>query len=145
MAGETVTIASGLPHGLILQLQAPQKIGQRPDIDATGKPVYRDMTVSAFVGQRYVLKGVAPINARLDVGRVVEGKVLTHGIPLDFWKAWVEQNKDLDCLTKGIVVAHVKDTAGAAREVKGEKSGFEPMDPANMPAEFRRTIETARA
>ncbi|WCS27243.1 hypothetical protein LOK46_10620 [Methylobacterium sp. NMS14P] len=152
MAGSsatTVTVASKLPHGLVLQLQELFKVGQRTDIDAAGKPVQRDMVIHKHVGPQYVLKGVAPVHARIEAGdgtRMAAGFALTPGIPSDFWAKWKAQNADSDVLTKGIVFAHEGgDTTGQARDHVGERSGFEPVDPKNLPNEFKRTIQPAAA
>lgn len=136
--GETVTVASKLPHGLVLQLQQAFKVKQAVQGEI------RDAVVHKHVGQRYIIAGVAPVQARLpnvDFPRLSEGFALTPGIPADFWEVWKAENADNEALLNGSIFAH-----GATPDRgKAERTGFEPIDPKHLPAEFRRSIQTADA
>ncbi len=140
-SGATVTVASKLPHGLVLQLQEDMKLTQM----FNGEP--RDVIVKARVGECVVLKGFAyPVGAPPPV-QLAGGYALTPNVPAEFWAKWLAQNAEHPAVKGGFVFAHEKAdaAAGQARERKDVLSGFEPANPSKLPNEFRRTIETASA
>lgn len=136
MAG-TVTVASKLPHGLVLQLQT--SITRTEPVVGGGT---RDVTSWAKAGQSVVIKGNA-VRAGESRSDLTNGYALTHGVDADFFAAWLEQHKDMEAVKNGFVFAHEKQNVveGKAKDHVKEKTGFEPIDPNNLPAEFSRTIK----
>lgn len=97
----TVTVGCKLPHGLHLDLIK----------DDVGKV-------------RYTVKGTTS-------SQVIGGFGLTEGIPADFWEAWLEQNKALDCVKRGFVWAYGtrKNAEAKAMEMAKLRHGMEAIDP----------------
>ncbi|MDE1158428.1 MAG: hypothetical protein PW791_09145 [Neorhizobium sp.] len=135
---DTVTVVSKLPHGLRLQLQ--EKFKTMEPVQGGSRPVER----SRFTGKVVILKGAAaPIGAPL-AHKVDNGFAFTHGVDADFWKSWLEQNKDHPAVERGMVYASDSENVAAdhTKEYRNEMSGFEPVNPNKMPAEFS-SIKTA--
>lgn len=98
----TVCVACKLPHGLHLDLKGRERVTLRGTAVAYGTATH-------------------------DVG----GYALTPGVDADFFAAWLAQYKDLELVRRGLVFAHPKpqDATAQALEMRGEKSGLEPIDP----------------
>jgi hypothetical protein len=61
-------------------------------------------------------------------------------VDADFWKAWLEAHEDYEPVAKGLIFA-VEKPADAISETKNyarNLSGFEPLDPNSIPAEFNQ-------
>lgn len=138
----TVTVACRLPHGLVLQLQTMQK---------RSEPVmgggYREVEQAARTGDKIVIAGFArPVNpeGEVEFAPLVGGYGLTYGVDKDFFEKWLAQNADLDAVRNGFIFAHERDDTvkGRARDGKAGLSGLEPINPRNLPTEFRK-VETA--
>ncbi len=133
-SGQTVTVASKFPLPIRLHLQ--KKI--------TAREVTADGTVraaEAYVkdgNKTFVVDGCARRVGEDTDKTIVGGFALTHGVPADFWEAWVKQNEEFPPYANGLIFAAPKNgTAdGMARERKDFRSGFEPLDPKHWPAEF---------
>lgn len=91
------------PHGLICQL-----------FSTDGKNVVASHTI----------KG-------MNSARIVGGYGLTDGVPMDFMKAWLEQNAEHPAVKNGAVFIHtnVKGAEVRAKEGRGIKTGLEAIDP----------------
>lgn len=135
--GETVTIGLKLPNGLILQLQSEQDV--RFPVMGGGFHVEKQMRPD-YSKPSYTLHG-----NRFPFGEqprclIVGGFAMTPGIPLDFWKLWREQNKDLDLVKSGLIFA--QETADSARDEAKDKatlrSGLEPLSQKNDPRVDKR-------
>ena len=63
----------------------------------------------------------------------------------DFWNEWAKQHQTFAPYENGLIFAHEKPGAveSEAKNRAKEKSGFEPVDPDNVPAEFKSKIERA--
>lgn len=129
----TVTVASKMPNGLVLRLF---------NMEDTMEPVQgggsRKVKVAREVdGQpRYTIDGVAAEAGKAPrAAGVASGFALTPGIPLDFWTAWLEQNKTSDMVVNGLIFASeaTRDVRAEAREKKDQRSGLEAIDPRNLP------------
>jgi hypothetical protein len=125
--GSTVTVACKVPNGVVLQLC--QKVEWDEETPSgSRKRVRYDKT-----GETFVVRGPAvPYgNPNVAATPLVGGYALTPGVPEDFWKAWLEQNKTTDMVTSGMIFAHgkVADTRAEAREKKDLRSGLEPLVP----------------
>lgn len=141
----TVMVACALPHGFRMQLQEEVMIPSPTREDPTRKE-----KISRFVGEAITINGSARNRdqRRLEAGDVVSmsgGYALTPGVDKDTWDKWRVQMKDWEPLVKGQVFAHEREDSakGEARSGKHGPSGFEPLNPANMPAEFAGKIKTA--
>ncbi|RYY79937.1 MAG: hypothetical protein EOO69_04530 [Moraxellaceae bacterium] len=85
------------------------------------------------------------IRAELD-GQVVEfkgtnssniigGHGITENVDKDFWDAWLAKNQGLAFVRNGFLFAETKaaSTKAKAKEQEAEKTGFEPVDPEELP------------
>jgi hypothetical protein len=135
---DTVTVVSKLPHGLRLQLQETFK---------TMEPVQggsRQVERSRFTGELVILNGAAaPLGAAV-AHKIGNGFAFTHGVDAVFWKKWLEQNRSHPAVENGMIYASESEVIAAdhTKEYRDEKSGFEPINPNKMPAEFS-SIKTA--
>lgn len=61
---------------------------------------------------------------------LVAGHGLTE-VDEEFWNAWVELHKDFEPLKKELIFAQKRESSAAAKakEMKGNKSGLEGLDP----------------
>lgn len=66
---------------------------------------------------------------------IVGGYGVTPNVSKDFWDKWYEDNKDSDLVRNKIIWAmdNHNDATSWAKEHEGVKSGFEPLDPNNLP------------
>jgi hypothetical protein len=131
---ETVTIACKLPNGIHLDVF-------RMDDWNEQTPTGVRATKRAVRDGRFTLNGT---RRRTDDPRIAEGFALTHGVPAEHWARWLDANKDSALVTNGLIFAQKgADVRAQAREKAGQLSGLEPIDPKNLPREFRGKIETA--
>jgi hypothetical protein len=143
--GPTCTIGCKVPMGLVLRLfdmvpsmeQAPG--GARPIKKAQPRP------------QTVTLRGPGHLwkNPQLPRDEVEflqpAGYALTHGVPLDFWREWYEQNKHDYLVENGLVFAAKDESDARAQSKDGReyKSGLEPIDP-NNPSQIMSSEERSR-
>jgi hypothetical protein len=130
MAGEMVTVACKLPHGLQATIMKRNPDGGfLPTVEASA--FFRGSARARRL-ERADDKGV-PIE--LDpLTTVHEGFGLTR-IAADFWTEWLAQNKDYPAVREGLIFAS-KPGANAEASARAQavdhtekKSGFEPLDP----------------
>lgn len=121
-----VTVACKHPNGIILQLCAP--------FTYTDPRTGREITEYQKTGEQYKLNGFAvPRGPDFDAEKIqplAGGFGLTHGIPADFFRQWMEQNKDTDLVKNGLVfcMATEADARAKAKErAKDVVSGLEPL------------------
>jgi hypothetical protein len=133
---KTVIVGCKLPNGLILRIFRFEE--QQEPILGGG---FRSFKIAKPVdGVEYKLNGVRFPYGTVPDYLIVNGYALTSGIPEDFWKTWVEQNKDALVVKNELIIAHrrtdsIKDQAYDNRKVK---SGLEPLDPENPPKGFHK-------
>jgi hypothetical protein len=124
--GTTVTVASKLPHGLILQNSRPIMDGEK---------------VLTWVkeGPEVVIKGAATRVGEVIGKEIAGGFALTHGVDAEFFAAWIAHHAEFPAVKEGLIFAYEKPNAAAsqAKEFAELKSGFEPVDPENLPDEFK--------
>jgi hypothetical protein len=137
--GETVTVCCKLPNGLVLHVDEMVEVTEPTPSGA------RMVRMARPIGDPITLNGCAINVATLMNGGLdqppVGGFGLTHGVPKEFWDAWLDQNKNTDLVRRGLVFAtkNAASAHGMARERATEvRSGMEPVDPENLPREFRR-------
>jgi hypothetical protein len=141
MAG-TLTVACKLPAGLILQVWNMEDHDE-PVFGGGVKVVKRAVKHGPAIkinGSARRMGADAPHEIRGGVG-------LTYGVDEDLWKRWLEQNKDEPYVKNGLVFAQPTGKPGEIgaqiRDHRTLKSGMEPLDPNNLPPEFRGKIATA--
>jgi hypothetical protein len=134
-ATRTVTVACKIPNGILLRTFHPEM-----EKEQTPNGV-RDIQVFRPDPEVFHVKGPALPFGKTPIGFTLEGGyALTRGIPEDFWTKWVEQNADLDALKNGLIFAcrTQQEAAQEAHSMRKVKSGLEPLDPDNLPPEFKR-------
>ncbi|MBZ9683216.1 hypothetical protein LB531_21395 [Mesorhizobium sp. CO1-1-2] len=129
----TVTVACKLPHGLILRLHTMEDMNE-----PTAGGGFRKVKRAQVVGEPIVLKGY---NRRYNRGTdqapaaIASSYALTRGVDAEFFKKWLAQNQDLDAVKNNLIWAHAETdmVEGFIAEHEKQKSGFEPIDPNNLP------------
>ena len=103
------------------------------------------MTKQAQLRDRVRINGIG--RREPDHSVMSSGFALTPNVDAELWNSWLAANKDSDAVKKGLVFAQTKtDSAAAqAKDHRSEITGLEPLDPENLPLEFRRKIETVPA
>lgn len=140
-SADTVTIVSKLPFPLIMELQTPFKVNAEVFGGGTREEIRHSKN-----GQRVTIKGCAYDRGAPVRKEIIGGAALTHGVDREFAEQWFTQNQGNPIVMKGLVwAANTKaDAASQAKEMRKELSGFEPVDPASVPAEFKGQIETEK-
>jgi hypothetical protein len=135
---ETVTVASKLQLGLQLQLQAPYTVTE----EVFGGGV-RDKTRYHKTGKTVVIAGCALDRGGPSDKHLVGGFALTPGVDKEFWDAWLEQHRDFPPVKNGEIFAYERlaTVTGEAKEKASLKTGGEPLDPDNWPAEFKAKVK----
>ena len=136
----TICVACKLPHGLKLQLQAPTDIKENTIFGPReSKQWFR------IPGKVVTIQGFAHQANKAPNAPLKHGFALTHGVDADFFEEWMKQNRDSDVVQNGFIFASAKepDAVAHARDYKDERCGFEPINPDNLPNEFKRKIATA--
>jgi hypothetical protein len=97
--------------------------------------------------RRVKLNGFARWKGRDMAHEIRMGAGLTHGVDADFFAEWMRQNADSEVVKKGLVFAQAKPNEMEAqlRDHRTLKSGMEPIDPENLPSEFKGKIAKAEA
>ena len=141
----TVTVACKLPTGLVMQLYQMQDVDE-PLMAGGYRTVKRAFpeTKPGF-SQSVKLNGSARRVGRDSPHEIRNGVGLTFGVDADFFNEWMKRNADADFVRKGLIFAQTKTTEvdAQARDQQSLKTGMEPIDPKNLPAEFKNKIETA--
>lgn len=142
MPGETVTIACKLPHGLVLRLWQMVDVDQ--PVMGGGVRTVREARLDMDRG-RVLIGGVAAPFGQVPASQVSYGYALTPNVDAEFWTEWLRQNATLDVVKNKLIFAIPKpvDIPAKTRELEDNKSGLEPLDPLNLPREFRK-VETAK-
>lgn len=147
--GEYVTVASKLPHGLVLQNEHKES---RWESSPMGQ---REVDVYVREPETYVLKGNVINISKMRKGIMPDhqiiggsyGYALTPNIPREFWERWLDAHKDMDCVKNGLIWAHSEDASlrRYARDNEENKSGLEPIDPEAPSARFKGADWDSRA
>lgn len=136
----TVTVACKVPCGFAMQLYRMED-AQEPVMGGGWKAIKRAVPTGKLV----VLHGPAKAIGKDVPWEIKSGVGLTHGVDADFFAKWMEDNKEADVVTGGHIFANVKtgEVLAEAKDRISLKTGLEPIDRNNLPAEFRPTIKTA--
>ena len=129
----TCTIASKLELPLWMQLQE-----KRTTVEPTLSGP-KEVDYHRHVGKRVRINGVGAKRVQAWVKKD-HGFALTENVDFDFAAKWFEQNKDNDAVINHFIFMHAKlqDAQSEVKNMRNEKSGFEPLDPDNLPSEFSR-------
>ena len=129
MAG-SISIACKLPNGIVLRTGTFTEV----PVSVLGGGVRMERVWQAD-GQSITLKG----NSRPFGGEyqapIDGGYALTHGVDLDLWTRWFEDNKDSPLVKNQMVFAHAKKdfVEGMAKDRSEIRSGMEPLQPKQDP------------
>lgn len=138
---DTVTVACKYPPGLILRIYDETTKSSR----VLGAMV--EETIFVPREEKFVIRGpVVNVGAYRSAGDLPEGNIggyaLTPGIPRDFWERWLKENRESSLVKNRIVFSSSTHdrAASEARELKGIRSGLEPLNAdepaAHNPKEF---------
>ena len=130
-AGEKVTVACKLPHGLILRCY---------DMVDGMEPVQGNGFKTIKVAQQINVAGLEEVRINgnaIPYGKMPDfalegGYALTEGVPREFWDRWVKDNAKLPAIVNKLVWATPKAIGyarDAAKEMAEIKSGLEPINP----------------
>lgn len=142
VAGSTVVVGSKLPNGLVLRVFNMEEFSE--PVLGGGSRSSKRARQDVAAGE-YVLNGTAIDLGEVGRGnlprhRIAGGFALTAGIPKDFWERWLEQNRRSDLVRNNLVFCHATEEGAFSMGLEREKlkSGLEPLDPDNPPADVRR-------
>lgn len=136
----TVTVATKLPHGLILRVFT--MVDQDEPVMGGG---FRTVKTAKQLPKQVVLNGAAHPQDQAPTCLMVGGWALTPNVDKDLWDLWLEQNKDSDVVRNGLIFAHEK-AGNAEAESKDKaklKSGLERLDPDNLPMKRIKKADAA--
>ena len=107
MAGETVTVACKLPHGLKLRVFTET---MRPESVMGGGT--REVKVwDEIPDVSFTVFGNSHPQNKAPKCLIVGDYALTPNCPKELWDLWLQQNKDSDVVRNGLIFAHAKDQA----------------------------------
>jgi hypothetical protein len=141
----TVTVGCKIPTGLILQTFNMEDHDE-PLFGGGVKTVKR-----AVKTPHPPVKINGPARyAGLDLPHDIKGGCgLTYGVDADFFAEWLRQNRDEPYVKNGLVFAQQTGKPGEIdaqiKDHRKYQSGMEPLDPSNLPQEFKGKIEKADA
>lgn len=130
---DTLTVACKLPHGLVLRLHEMVEINE-----PTAGGSFRKVKRAQVIGEPVTIRGyLRRFDRATEQAPLASGSsfALTQGVDADFFKKWLDQNKDLDAVRNGLIYAHgdADFVEGFIKEHAAVKSGLEPVDPNNLP------------
>lgn len=132
MGIETVTVACKLPSGLRLRVFDMVKV-QEPVLGGG----VRDVDRAQQTGEMVKINGYNRPTPRKSSGLPTEEPTyaLTYNVPKDFWDKWYEQNRGTKLVKERLIFAAkgAENTKAIERENERRRSGFEPLDPENLP------------
>lgn len=108
---------------------------------------YKTVSRATPMGGTVKLNGAARFVGRDMPHEIRHGAGLTFGVDADFFAKWMADNKESEIVKNGLVFAQTKanEIEAQARDHRKQATGLEPLDPRNLPAEFKGKIETATA
>ena len=130
----TVTVASKLGFPLQLKLQKKESYVQAAGVSEGGQEKYVKMERWVPYDTKTIFGASVPAGGGVPDGYIMPpeirgGYALTPGIPSDFWEIWLEQNKNADYVTSGMIFAFpdMESAKAKANEQKDLRSGLEPL------------------
>jgi hypothetical protein len=133
-SGDTVTVACKLPHGLILRCFREEKFMEPTQTGARETTRFMPIDEMQFTirGTWVGSAGQAFAKNNPSVAELLPGGyALTHGVPREIWDNWYAANKKSQIVRNKVVFAYGSESGAsdAARQLRGVKSGLEPLDP----------------
>ena len=129
---DTVSVACKVPGGWMLQLHEQRAYSE---VTPMGHREYKQWYPIEEDNQgrpaQFRLNGPAHPQDQGPRCRVILGFAITKGVPRDLWERWLEQNKTLPAVRKGMI--HEFIDRGSIEEFKGERTGLERINPKNPP------------
>lgn len=137
----TVTVGCKIPCGFAMQLYTMEDTNEAV-MGGGWKIVQR----ARPIGKLVTLNGSAKAIGKDVAWDIKHAAGLTHGVDADFFAKWMEDNKESDIVKGGHIFANPKtsEVLAEAKDRIGEKTGLEPVDRNNLPAEFQKTVRTAQ-
>ncbi len=140
-SGRTVTVACKLGIARFeLQLCGKKMVTEQTQTGPREVPMYFK------TGQVWVVRGTAYPEGTPPKGFIkrpdeVDGYALTPGIPADFWREWLEQNKNAEIVKNNLIFAFEdrEDIAAMASDFTDVKCALSPLD---MPVRDGDTPDT---
>lgn len=141
----TVTVGCKIPTGLILQVFIMEDHDE-PLFGGGVKTVKRAVRTHH---EPIKINGPARY-AGIDLPHDIKGGCgLTYGVDADLFAEWMRQNKDAPYVKNGMIFAQPTgkpaDIDSQIKDHQKRLSGMEPLDPANLPQEFKGRIQKADA
>lgn len=126
----TVTVASKLPHGLMMKVYDMVEVDQL--VMGGGMRRVKEARPREVT---YRLNGNSVAQNRAPGCEIIGGFALTHGIPRDFWDMWLSQHKDWMAVKNGLIFAHdgLEDARAESTEKKDLRSNLERINPNKLP------------
>lgn len=138
---ETITIGCKLPNGIILKI-----FEMKSKSEAVMGGGMRDVLMAHDTGKSIKLNGNSfdQLKGPGDV-QIVKGTgfALTMGVDKALWDAWYKMNSDCDLIKNGLIFAQEKkeNVSANAKDHKSVVSGFERLNPKNMPKKLKKFTE----
>jgi len=135
-AGETVTVACRLPHGLVLR--AYKEFTVHEPVMGVGT---REVKVFRATGEQFIIKGFSHPQNGAPKALMEGGYALTPGVPKDLWEHWKSLHGNSMMVKNGLIFAHAKteNTQAEAKEKKDVKSNLERLDPEKLPKSIQKS------
>jgi hypothetical protein len=142
MMADTVTVACKLPHGLVLRLFGMQKT-RHPVLG--GGYIEVEESYELEDKGRVLIGGIAAPFGHSPASPIANGFALTYNVDAEFFALWLSQNDKTEIVRNRLIFAVAKQTDIPTKtaEVESVKSGLEPLDPLNLPREFRGRVQRA--
>lgn len=139
-----VTVACKHPAGIILQLQ--QKVTRRQPLPGGGNVEIEEWEK---IGPQVKLNGFAiPRGPDLNpdnIPQISGGFALTHGVDAEFFRKWMDQNKDSDIVKNGLVFAAENPTYAADKAKERKKDVVSGLEPLAQDKDYRAPAKVQKA
>ncbi len=130
----TVVVGCKIPNGIILR----EFVMVEKTIRVHG--MVSTETMSQETGKRFTVRGPAFPFGQIPNIPIVGGYALTVGVPGDLARTWFQQNEEADIVKNQLIFAEetLERATSRAKDLAKIRSGFEPLDPNNLPTEFTK-------
>lgn len=133
----TVVVYCKIPSGLRIQLTRMEEY-QEPVMAGGVRTVKRAVPEGPMVK----LNGCARNHNKETTTDIRFGCGVTYDVDADMFSEWMKRHRDEPYVRNGLVFAQPKpgDAAAQAKDHTSLKSGLEPLDPQNLPAELKNGL-----
>lgn len=124
-SANTVTVACKIPAGIFMQGYTMEP-HQEPILGGG----YRETNIAVPKGPRVKINGPAAAQGAVSPHLGAGGYAMTHNVPADTAKAWMEANKDTSMVKNRLVFLSEKaeEVAAKAKNAHAARSGLERLD-----------------